>query len=183
MAVRIRRSVEQAEGTIEALLTLATSELGATATEAVDLATAAEDALDATRATIDQRHINVEAELQPALACGDRVLLERMIANLVENAVRHNDAGGWIGLRTSQDADGATFAIANTGPSVSAEQLPTLFEPFARAKQRLNSSDGVGLGLSIASAIAHAHNATLAARPRSGGGLELSVTIAKSPGG
>ena len=105
-----------------------------------------------------------------------------MIANLVENAVRHNNPGGWIGIRTTQDADGAMFEIANTGPSVSAEQLPTLFEPFARAEQRLNSSDGVGLGLSIASAIAHAHDATIAARPRPGGGLELSVTVAKSPG-
>ena len=100
-----------------------------------------------------------------------------MIANLVENAVRHNNPGGWIGVRTMQQDDSAVFEIANTGPSVPAEQIPTLFEPFARAKQRLNSSDGVGLGLSIASAIARAHNATITARPRAGGGLEMSVTI------
>jgi signal transduction histidine kinase len=56
-------------------------------------------------------------------------------------------------------------------------QIPTLFEPFARAKQRLNHSDGVGLGLSIASAIARAHNATITGRPRPGGGLEMSITI------
>ena len=104
-----------------------------------------------------------------------------MIANLVENAVRHNNPGGWIGIRTIQQDDSAVFEIANTGASVPAEQIPTLFEPFARAKQRLNSSDGVGLGLSIASAIAHAHNATITARPRPGGGLELSVTIPTSP--
>ncbi|MGA2012370.1 MAG: hypothetical protein ABSH51_17850 [Solirubrobacteraceae bacterium] len=75
---------------------LATSELGPAAQEAVDLATAAEDALDATHTAIDQRQITVEAALEPAPTRGDRVLLERMIANLVENAVRHNNTGGGI---------------------------------------------------------------------------------------
>jgi signal transduction histidine kinase len=180
MADRVKRSVERAEATVEALLALATSELGPAAHESIDLATAAEDALDATHAAIDQRHIKVEAVLEPALARGDRVLLERMIANLVENAVRHNNAGGWIGVRTMQQDGSAVFEIANTGPIVPAEQIPELFEPFVRAKERLNSSDGVGLGLSIASAIAGAHNATIATRPRPGGGLELSVAIPTS---
>jgi signal transduction histidine kinase len=177
MAARVQLSVERAEATVEALLTLATSELGPAAEETIDLATAAEDALDAISEAIDQSHINVEATLEPAHARGDRVLLERMIANLVENAVLHNNPGGWIGIRTIEQADGAVFEIANTGPSVPAEQIPTLFEPFARAEQRLNSSDGVGLGLSIANTIARAHDATITARPRPGGGLELSVTI------
>lgn len=78
-------------------------------------------------------------------------------------------------------ADGAVFEIANTGPSVLAEQIPTLFEPFARANQRLNDSDGVGLGLSIACAIARAHNATIAVYPRTGGGLKMSVKIPANP--
>ena len=171
MATQVKRSVERAEATVEALLTLATSELGPAAQEPIDLATAAEDAVDATHTAIDQRHIKVDAALEPARARGDRVLLERMIANLVENAVR----------RTIKQADSAVFEIANTGPSIPAEHIPTLFEPFAREKQRLNSPDGVGLGLSIASAIARAHNATITARPRSGGGLEMSVTIPTIP--
>jgi signal transduction histidine kinase len=181
MAARVKQSVEHAEATIEALLTLATSELGPTAQETIDLATVAEDALDTTHAAIDRRHIKVDAALEPALARGDRVLLERMIANLVENAVRHNNPGGWIAIRTTQHGDSAVFEIANTGPSIPAEQIPTLFEPFARARQRLNSSDGVGLGLSIANTIARAHNATITGSPRSGGGLEMSVTIPTSP--
>jgi len=177
MADRVKRSVERAEATVEALLALATSEAGPAAQESIDLATAAEDALDATQGAIDQRHIKVEATLEPALARGDRVLVERMIANLVENAVRHNNPGGWIGVRTMQQNGSAVFEIANTGPSVPAEQIPTLFEPFVRAKERLNSSDGVGLGLSIASAIARAHNATISARPGANGGLEMSVKV------
>jgi hypothetical protein len=92
MAVRVKRSVDRAEATIDALLTLATSELGATAREAIDPATVAEDALDASRAAIAQRDISVETALAPAPARGDRVLIERMIANLVENA-------GWLDRR------------------------------------------------------------------------------------
>lgn len=177
MAARVKRSIERAEATVEALLTLATSEVGPTVQEPIDLATAAEDALDAAHAAIDQHDITVEAALEPAPAHGDRVLLERMIANLVENAVRHNHPGGWIGIRTIRQADSAVLEIANTGPSIPEEQIPTLFEPFARANHRLNSADGVGLGLSIASAIAGAHDATITGRPRPGGGLEMSVAI------
>jgi signal transduction histidine kinase len=180
MAARVERSVQRAEATVEALLALATSELGPTTEGAIDLATAAEDALDSTHAALDQRQITVEAALEPALARGDRVLLERLIANLVENAVRHNTPGGWIGIRTTQQDGNAVFEIANTGAGVTAEQVPTLFEPFARADQRVNPTEGVGLGLSIADAIARAHNATINARPRPGGGLEISVTVPNS---
>ena len=181
MAVRVKRSVQRAEVTVEALLALATSELGTTTQEPVEISIAAEDALDAMQDTIDQRQIKIDAALEPAHAHGDRVLLERMIANLVENAVRHNHPAGWVGIRTNQQAHTAVFEIANTGPSVPGEQIPTLFEPFARAKQRLNPPDGVGLGLSIAEAIARAHEATITARPRPGGGLEISVAIPATP--
>ena len=182
MASDVQRSVQRAEATVEAMLTLATSEAGPAAQEPVDLATAAEDALDGAHALIGERAIAVDAVLDPAPARGDPVLLERMIANLVENAVRHNTPGGWITIRTASRNGDAVFEIANTGESVPAEQIPTLFEPFARAKQRLNAHDGVGLGLSIASAIARAHNATITTRSRPEGGLEISVTIPTGQG-
>jgi signal transduction histidine kinase len=181
MAARVKRSVERAEATIEALLTLATSELGPTAQETIDLATAAEDALDAAQAAIVDREIEVRAVLQPAHARGDRVLVERMIANLVENAVRHNTPRGWIDIRTTERNGDAVLEIANTGPAIAPDQIPTLFEPFARADQRLHPTEGVGLGLSIADAIARAHNATITARPRSGGGLDVSVVVPTDP--
>lgn len=177
MAQRVKRSVERAEATIEALLTLASSEIGAAANDTFDLATAVEDALDSARPQIDQRAITVEAALEPAPTHGDRVLLERMIANLVENAVRHNHSGGWVAIRTHEQNGGSVFEISNTGPVVPVGQLPGLFEPFARARERIDIQDGAGLGLSIAEAIARAHDTTIAARPRHGGGLELSVTL------
>jgi signal transduction histidine kinase len=179
MAERVRRSVLRAEATIEALLTLASSEFGTTTIEGVDLATAAEDALDSARGSIDQREIRVEASLEPAPIRGDRILLERMVANLVENAVRHNHPGGSVWVRTHRQDGRSVLEVENTGPVVAADQIAVLFEPFARAKQRLSFEDGVGLGLSIADAIARAHDAELSARERPGGGLELTVTVAE----
>jgi signal transduction histidine kinase len=104
-----------------------------------------------------------------------------MIANLVENAVRHNHPDGWIGVRTTQRDGSAVFEIANSGDSIGAAQIPTLFEPFGRTRERVDHSDGGGLGLSIADAIARAHDATITARPRAGGGLEMSVEIRTEP--
>jgi signal transduction histidine kinase len=175
MALRVVRSVERAQAIVEALLTLATSEAGPAAEEPVDLATAAEDALDAAAAEIAARGIRVEPDLKPASAQGDRVLVERMIANLVDNAVRHNTDGGWISVRTIQQPDAAIFHIANTGPEVAQEAIPALFEPFGRAELRLNPTEGVGLGLSIARAISQAHGAKITATSRPGGGLQLWV--------
>jgi signal transduction histidine kinase len=181
MAIRVKRSIERSQATIDALLTMATSELGPQVEEPVDLATAAEDALDAASATIAERRLTIEAALEPAVTRGDRVLLERMIANLVDNAVQHNLPDGWISIRTGERTGSAVFEIGNTGPRISEDQLPTLFEPFARAQQRL-PGDGVGLGLSIANAVALAHHATVTARPRSEGGLEFSVAIPRGGG-
>jgi signal transduction histidine kinase len=183
MALRVKGSIERAQATIEALLTLASTELDRAVYENVDLATAAEDALDAAAGAIAGMGLNVEAGLEPARTRGDRVLIERMVANLVENAVRHNRPGGWVGVRTTRRGDSAVFEIANTGLIVREEQIPALFEPFGRAEQRLNPADGVGLGLSIASAIAQAHDATITARVRAGGGLEVSVVMQATEAG
>ena len=119
----VNRSVARAERTVEALLTLAPTQAGPGTRETVDLATAAEDALDAAQTAIGQRRLDVDSELEPALTSGDRVLLERMVANLVDNAVQHNLVDGWIGGRTVQRDDGAVFEIANTGPGVTPEQI------------------------------------------------------------
>lgn len=177
MAARVNRSSKQAEAILDALLTLASTEAAPATNESVDLATSAEDAVDAAALAITERRLRLETELEPAPTRGNRVLLDRMIANLVENAVRHNHPDGWIGIRTSNQDGAAVFEIANTGPAIPEEQIPTLFEPFARAAQRINSEDGVGLGLSIANAIAIAHGTLITAHSRPGGGLKVAVRI------
>jgi signal transduction histidine kinase len=177
MVAKIRRSLARAEATVDALLTLASTQQLDHAEEPVDLATAAEDAVDAISSLTTERGIAVEAVLDPAPVLGDPVLLERMVANLVENAAKHNEPRGWIQVRTLSDERGGVLKIANTGPVVPQDQIPELLEPFGRAEHRLSSSDGMGLGLSIATAIARAHGTEVVVSSRNGGGLEIEVAL------
>ena len=177
MAVRVRRSIDRAESMVEALLALAVSDQGTRSTEFTDLATWAEDAIDAAAPEIDRLGLRVDALLDPAETAGDPQLLERMISNLVGNAVRHNEPGGWIRLRTGSRDAGVYLEIANSGPFIPDDAVPPLFEPFRRMEARTSVRDGVGLGLSIARSVVTAHRATLTARSQPAGGLDISVVI------
>jgi signal transduction histidine kinase len=177
MAVRVRRSIDRAETMVEALLTLAVSDQGKLSTEFSDLATWAEDAIDAAAPEIERLDLRVAAELYPAETTGDPQLLERMVWNLVDNAVRHNEPGGWIRLRTGSRDAVAYLEIANSGPFVPDDTVPSLFEPFRRMDSRTGLSDGFGLGLSIARSVVTAHRATVSARSQPDGGLDISVVI------
>ena len=177
MAVRVRRSIDRAEAMVEALLTLAVSDQGRLSTEFSDLATWAEDAIDAAAAEIERLDLHLDTDLGPAETTGDPQLLERMIWNLVDNAVRHNEPGGWIRLRTGTSGTAAYLQIANSGPFVPDRAVPSLFEPFRRMETRTGVRDGVGLGLSIARSVVTAHGATVTARSQPAGGLDISVII------
>jgi signal transduction histidine kinase len=177
MAVRVRRSVDRAETMIEALLTLAVSDQGKLSTEFTDLATWAEDAIDAAAPEIERLDLHLDTTLDPAETAGDPQLLERMIWNLVDNAVRHNEPGGWIKLRTGSTGTAAYLQIANSGPFIPHDAMPSLLEPFQRMHARTGVRDGVGLGLSIARSVITAHHATFTARTQPAGGLDITVAI------
>jgi signal transduction histidine kinase len=100
-----------------------------------------------------------------------------MIWNLVDNAVRHNEPGGWIRLRTGSSDAAVYLEIANSGPIIPDDAVPSLFEPFRRMEGRTGVRDGVGLGLSIARSVVTAHRATFTARSQPTGGLDISVVI------
>ncbi len=181
MAVRVRSAIEWAEHMIGGRLTLAVSDQGQRRDEPVDLATAAEDALDATAAEIGRLGLSLTTDLEPAMTTGDPRLLDRLIGNLIDNAVRHNYSGGTIQV-ASGVMDGRPFVrIANTGPSVRAAEVESLFQPFHRLDGRSGDSGGVGLGLAIAQSVAVAHGATVRAQPRSGGGLDVEVVMSGMP--
>ncbi len=180
-AVRIRRSIDRAESMIEALLTLSISDQGPASREPLDLATTAEDALDVAAVGIGQFRLRVHSRLDPAQMTGDPHLIERLVGNLVDNAVRHNEPGGQILVHTGT-ADGTAFLeIVNTGRDIPENALPGLFEPFRRQAGRTGAGAGAGLGLSIARSIVTAHGATVAARGRPGGGLEIRVAFPLLP--
>jgi signal transduction histidine kinase len=166
---------------VEALLTLAVSDQGKLSTEYTDLATWAEDAIDAAAPEIERLGLRVDALLDPAETTGDPQLLERMISNLVGNAVRHNEPGGWIRLRTGSSDAAVYLEVANSGPLIPDDAVPSLFEPFRRMQARTGVRDGVGLGLSIARSVVTAHRATVTARSQPAGGLDISVEIPRCP--
>ena len=159
------------ERLIDALLTLATSERGVERREPVDLAALAGHAVDSRAGDA----VRVDTALAPAAAAGDARLLEILVANLVDNAVRHNVPGGRVEVVTGEPA---SLTVTNTGPVVPPDQIERLFEPFQRlGAQRVGHTDGHGLGLAIVRAIATAHAAHVTADANPGGGLTVTVSF------
>jgi signal transduction histidine kinase len=166
------------ERLLEALLTLASSERGLDRSEPLDLAPLAARALDRVRLELDTRGLTVTADLLPAPVSGDEALLQRLIANLLDNAIQHNVSGGWIELRSSRDAGSSTVTVTNSGQVIPADEIQRLFEPFQRLSHDRTAYDGHhGLGLSIVRAIATAHHARIAATPMADGGMSVSVSF------
>jgi signal transduction histidine kinase len=166
------------EDLIEALLTLASSEAGHAEHEPVDLAALVNAALAAARPAIGRLGLHVHADIQPATVEGDRLLVQQLAVNLIDNAVRHNIAGGDIQVATKTSHAGAVLSVSNSGQVVPDDEVDRLFQPFQRFGPRSARRDGGhGLGLSIAAAIAASHAATISARPRPGGGLAIEVTF------
>jgi signal transduction histidine kinase len=169
---------EQQERLIEALLTLATSERGIEQREPFDLAEIAGQVLLSRKREAQRRGIRVDATLAAAPAAGDPNLVESLVANLVDNALRHNTAGGRIDIATTMAEGRARVTVTNTGPVIPPDEVERLFQPFQQlGRQRIRHTGGLGLGLAIVRAIASAHGATLMSQARPEGGLDIEVTF------
>ncbi|GAA4638079.1 ATP-binding protein [Actinoallomurus vinaceus] len=162
----------RAENLIDALLVLAQAEHGLDNRSPV--------ALDqVVRLVLAERRsdgVTVTQRAEPFVVDGDPVLLNRLVTNLLDNAVRYNHPGGTVGVTLSR----GVLTVRNTGPHVPQERFGDLFEPFRRLQT--TRGQGAGLGLSIVAAIAKAHGADVRANPNPGGGLELVVVFAGSEG-
>ncbi len=168
----------QQERLIEGLLVLASSEQGVVQWEPVDLADVAERVLFVRRQEAERRGVRVDTDLGSAPMVGDHRLVESLVANLVENALRHNVVGGRVGIATRIAAGRASISIRNTGAAIPGDEVDRLFKPFQRlGNERIGNTDGHGLGLAIVRAIAEAHGAALRALPRPEGGLDVEVTF------
>lgn len=174
MGEEVVASCRRQERLLEALLALCRSEHGRLRREPVDLAATAGEVLHAH----EHHRLTSTATLEPARTAGDPQLIERLVANLIDNAIRHNTPDGRLDVVTSTAAGRATFRIANSGPVIPNGELSRLFEPFQRLSCRTPGSvKGAGLGLAIVQAIANAHDARLTARPRRDGGLGIAVAF------
>jgi signal transduction histidine kinase len=158
------------ERLIDGLLTLVASDQALTVHERVDLAEVA-------RHVVGDEPGAVEADLRAAPVVGDPVLLERVVQNLVDNALAYNVPGGRVWVSTERTDGAARLVVENTGPVVPGYEIAGLFEPFRRLRSRTGSARGTGLGLSIVRSVAVAHGGTAEAEPRDGGGLRVTVTL------
>jgi signal transduction histidine kinase len=179
----IGAAVDRSEELIEALLTLARSDRGPGPEELVDLPTAVEDAIDLIGPAATARHIQISTALQNAQVTGDRVLLERLVSNLIDNGVKHNVTGGWVLASTRTHAGTAELTVANGGEHIPADQVPGLFEPFRRLCGRTGNRPGTGLGLSIVASVANAHGGHAQAHARPDGGLDVQITLPATANG
>ena len=169
---------DQQERLIEALLTLATSERGVERWEPFDLADIAGKVILGRRQEAERRDIRIDAALTAARATGDPSLVESLVANLVDNAIRHNRDGGRVEISTAITGGLAVVSVGNTGPLIHPDEVDRLFQPFQRlGTERVRQAGGHGLGLAIVRAILGLHRATLTANARLSGGLAIEVSF------
>jgi signal transduction histidine kinase len=174
---QVLESGEQQERLIEALLLLSRSQRGLDRREGLDLATITLERLRA----VDRDGLELDASLLPAATSGDPRLVERLVANLVDNAVKHNVPNGTVTVTTEARDGRAVLTVENTGPAVEPAALDRLFQPFQRLHaERTGTPNGSGLGLSIVYAIATAHDASITVRSRTGGGLRIEISFPAS---
>jgi signal transduction histidine kinase len=172
----------------DGLLTLASGEQRAAEFHAVDLGEIAGHLVAELTPIAERAGIRLGTAFGHAAVMGDAFLLERLIQNLIENAIQYNiPENGWVSVHTTTSGNGVELVVENTGPVVPAYEIPSLFEPFRRlaTTERLAGTGrgpitrGAGLGLSIVRSVAHTHGGEVEATPRDGGGLVVRV---KFPG-
>jgi signal transduction histidine kinase len=176
MAEAVHDAMARTERLVQALLTLARSEGAITRRDPLDLASAARMAIAESAREAEEAGLDVSTDLHAAPVRGDRRLLERLVANLVENAVAHNRPGGRISVATRADDARSIVEVVNDGDVLDPEVLPTLLEPFQRL-DRGARGDGAGLGLSIVRSVAGAHGGAVALCAVPTGGLRATVTL------
>ncbi|HEV3048278.1 MAG TPA: HAMP domain-containing sensor histidine kinase [Solirubrobacteraceae bacterium] len=175
---RVLASERHLEQMIDGLLARTRGQAGLERRERLDLASLAAQVLRARDPETTSLGLDVRATLAPAPAAGDPRLLERLLANLIDNAIRHNVAQGHVEIATGTRGQDAFLTVANSGPTIPAEEVPRLLEPFQRLHgTRTTHGGGNGLGLAIVGAIAAAHRAKLSVRPRPGGGLTVELAL------
>jgi signal transduction histidine kinase len=178
MSERVLSSTERSERLITSLLLLARVERGGQAREVVDLGHVAKEVLEEARPEAAKEKVELNARIEPVTVTGDAALLRRMVANLIENAVRYNQPNGFVILSLKPQDDRAQLAVMNSSAPLSLETLTEMFEPFRRGNDsRTRSSRGSGLGLSIVRSIAVAHGGTVGAESMDGIGVQVTVEL------
>jgi signal transduction histidine kinase len=178
MGEAIRETIDRCERLIESLLMLARSEGAKGREESVDLAALAADCITDLHARAEEADVTVKDHLAPAWTHGEPGLLERMIANLIDNGIRHNESGGFLDVSTRSSNGRVELVVANGGRRIDPADAETLADPFRRLNRSIG---GFGLGLSIVKSVAQAHGGTAEITAPDTGGLRVRIELPASP--
>jgi signal transduction histidine kinase len=176
MGEAVVEACRRTEALLEGLMALARSQRALVTREPADLAPGARAAVAAVAEEARAADVRVRLDARPAPTLGDRRLLDRLVVNLVENAVRHNRPGGTVDVATVTDGDRAAVRVVNTGRPLAGDSVARLTEPFERLGRPADAR-GAGLGLSIVRSVAEAHRGEVRLAARDGGGLEAEVRL------
>jgi signal transduction histidine kinase len=174
MGEALRETVDRCERLIASLLLLARSDAAAGHEEPVDVGAMAGDCITDLRVQAEEARVTVRDDLEPAWTVGDPSLIERLVANLLDNGIRHNQPDGWLDVTTRVRGGRVVLTVANGGPAIDADEVQALAEPFRRLDR---ATPGFGLGLSIVRSVAEAHRGTATLSAREQGGLEVRVEL------
>ncbi|MDQ3897972.1 MAG: ATP-binding protein [Actinomycetota bacterium] len=174
------RQVERLGTLVTQLLDLSRLESGAVPLrrQSFDLRPLLEDAADETRLRATDVEVAVTVDPPGATADGDPERVHQVVANLLDNAVRHSPPGGTVQVRASRSRAGVTIEVADEGPGISEEERHKVFERFYRADSARSSEDGgAGLGLAIARWIVDLHGGDIRVEDRRPHGCRMVVVL------
>jgi signal transduction histidine kinase len=180
---KLREGLDRAERLLESFLTLARAEHCPPLDQAaVPLDDLVRTAAEIRREAVTDKALDVQMRLIGGQVSGSVGLLTHLVENLVDNAIRHNETGGWIRISTEtcEHAGVVRLSVENGGPIIDQRRADELAWPFRRlADNGPTATTGVGLGLSIVAAVAHAHGGSLRvhARVEDDGGLRVVVEL------
>jgi signal transduction histidine kinase len=178
LEAKLREGLDRADHMLESFLALARAQHGALPEQAASLPGLVSAAIEDRGDAIAELGISVERELRDAQVTGSEALLSRMVDNVIDNAIRHNEPAGWVRVDTQTHADVARLVVDSGGPRLQESDVRALAQPFRRlGAERTWSENGVGLGLSIVSAIASAHGGRLELHARDQGGLRVLIEL------
>ena len=181
----VAQATVRAQRLVTSLLTLARLQAGGRGEletrERVDLAELVPVVVATVQAEAQERRVSIDQNLAEARTVGDPRLLERLIGNLVENAVRHNVPGGWLRISCGETAEQAWIHVANGGTMIPSGDVVPLFEAFRRGGNKARTANrGSGLGLSIVRLIVDAHRGRLQAVAPPFGGLAIRIELPRA---
>ena len=181
LAASVRDATDRSEALLDSLLALARSESTMGERTVVDVAELAGDVVSDRIDRADAAGVRLELELGDSVDVeGDRWLLERLVANLVDNGVTHNVVGGWLSVTVERRGDRAVVRTSNTGDHLTPEQVRAILEPFQRVSD--GRRPGYGLGMTIVCSVAKAHGGNVDLFPRPEGGLDVEVSLPLASG-